>query len=298
MRELKFDAKKDRKPWLEARRKIITATDMPAILGVSPYAGALAVYESKVVGDTEVEESERMRFGRRLQPAIIEEYSERTGRPANDHGIDISLHPSFKYIGATLDADQKDPSLGEGALEIKTTEWIDEDEEPPLHWQVQLQHQLMTARLNWGTIACLVKGNKLVWWDLKADPDLHRKLEARAHEFWQQVQRQIPPDADGTDADAAAIKSLYPREVPEKTITLGVEALPMIAGWEQAKAELKRLTKAVEQLKQQIQVGMGDAELALLPDGSRLSWKTQERKGYTVQPSSTRVLRHLKGKSK
>jgi putative phage-type endonuclease len=295
VRELKF---KKREDWLAKRREIISATDMPAILGVSPYAGALAIYESKVSGSNVVEETERMRFGRRLQQPVMEEYTERTGRPANDHGMDISLHPTYGYIGATLDGDQKDPKLGQGVLEIKTTDWLEEDEEPPLHWQVQLQHQMMVTRMRWGTIACLVRGNHLVWWDLEADNDLHQKMEATCHEFWQKVRQRNPPAADGSDASADAIRALYRKEDPGKTLALELQHLELVAAWELAKKEASAAQKAAKALQQEVQLILGDAEIGLLPDGTKLSWKTQDRKGYVVEDSSMRVLRHLKGRSK
>lgn len=295
MRELRFEKRED---WLKARRKVITATDMPAILGVSPFSSALAVYEEKALGTSAVEENERMRFGRRLQRPVMDEYCERTGRPANDHGMDISIHPTYNYIGATLDGDQKDPKKGEGVLEIKTTDWIDEDEEPPLHWQVQVQHQMMVTNMHWGTIACLVRGNHLVWWDIDADRELHRQLEQQARDFWKRVKEQVPPEPDGSEAAARAIKHIYGKEDPGKTVPLGLPHLELVAAWEMAKNEKAAVEKAESALKQQVQLILGDAEVGLLPDGTKLSWKTQTRKGYVVQDSEMRVLRHLKGKSK
>jgi hypothetical protein len=66
-----------------------------------------------------------------------------------------------------------------------------------------------------------------------------------------------------------------------------------LANWKDAvKATQERITERENSLKALI----GDATYAVLPDGSRYSWKTQERKEYVVPASVTRVLRKEKAK--
>jgi predicted phage-related endonuclease len=88
------------------------------------------------------------------------------------------------------------------------------------------------------------------------------------------------------------IAAMYPASVPAKIIDLSTDNfLPALLA---ERADIKVREKAdkerVEEIDTEIKSKMGDAEEATLP-GWKLTWKTQQRKQYTVAASTQRPLR-------
>jgi hypothetical protein len=62
----------------------------------------------------------------------------------------------------------------------------------------------------------------------------------------------------------------------------------------ESQAALKRLGDNVKAIKTELAGKLGEHTFGLLADGRCLSFKFQHRKGYTVEPGGSRVLRVLK----
>jgi len=61
----------DRNHWLELRRADVTSTEVGALFGISPYMTRFELWHQKrSSGVVDVEPSERMQWGTRLQDAI------------------------------------------------------------------------------------------------------------------------------------------------------------------------------------------------------------------------------------
>jgi len=69
----------NRADWLQARKSLITATDVPAILGVSPYRTPLQVWFEKV-SDEQQPDSEILEIGRDIEPVIARKTESRLKR--------------------------------------------------------------------------------------------------------------------------------------------------------------------------------------------------------------------------
>lgn len=61
--------------WLDYRRLRIGASDIPIILGLSPYKTAIELYYDKI-GVSEQEEIQAMSYGKRMEPKILEGFNE------------------------------------------------------------------------------------------------------------------------------------------------------------------------------------------------------------------------------
>src|SRR3990167_9543260 len=69
--------------WREVRRQGIGASDAPAIPGLSPWKSPIQLYADKLgLAEDGSEETEAMRWGRRLEGVIIAAYAEETNREA------------------------------------------------------------------------------------------------------------------------------------------------------------------------------------------------------------------------
>ncbi len=72
---------KDREGWLEARRSLLTASDIPAIMGFSRFKGPLAVYVDKTSEHPPERPSfEYQHWGHALEPVIARAYVEHSTR--------------------------------------------------------------------------------------------------------------------------------------------------------------------------------------------------------------------------
>lgn len=289
-----------REEWLDARRSAITATDAAAVLGRSPWRTALHVYADKLGLRDDLDETERMEWGRRLEPVIAAAYRERTGRAvdlAPPHALARST--SREWMAASLDARQGSRELGEGVLEIKCAEWDDTwEHEAPLHYQIQLQHQLAVTGRTWGTLVVLLRGNRLLWHDVERNDRFCSLLIEREAELWDRIQRHDPPAPEPTHLGFEAVKVLYPTATAGSSIELGHEAEALAEEWELAKAAVKEAVERKDGLEAQIRALLGDAEKASLPSCAVLTCKETKRAGYTVEPTSYRTLRLSRPKAR
>jgi putative phage-type endonuclease len=88
--------------WLEARRDLITSTDLPVILGLSPYKSEATLAREKLGLAEPTEQTLVMRVGLALEPVIREEYERQKGVPLRRfHGM--IRHPQIEWAAASPD---------------------------------------------------------------------------------------------------------------------------------------------------------------------------------------------------
>ena len=292
-----------RADWLEARRNHITATDAPAILGLSPWASPFALYARKLGLIEDAAESEAMYWGSKQEPLIAERYHEETGRELlAPPPYTLYTHRERTWQATSLDriiiADPSTGHSGPGLLEIKTTSAFrgdDWDDGPPRHYLVQLQHELAVLGYDWGGFAVLIGGQKFLWCDVLRDDDLIAGLLTAEAEFYARLQAQDPPPVDGSDAAKAALTALYQHERPGTVVALPPEADRWDAIRQAAAQEIERQMGLKQEADNALKALIGTAEVGTLPCGVSYSWKTVEKKAYQVPASSTRVLRRKGG---
>lgn len=288
----------DKTAWLKARREGIGGSDAPVVAGVDPWKSRLELYAEKLglgVGDSGSEAAE---WGLRLETAIAQAYQEETGREVTDEGqFTITYHPEHRFMRATLDRLVKDPKRGPGILQIKTTgahynkNW---ENDPPINFQVQLQHEIETAQVDWGSLAVLIGGQRFLHADMDRNDRFIEGLIEKEAEFWERVERMDPPEGNGSESTARALYALHPKD-SGKTATLSLDLMGAAEQWEYAKEQIKQMEGLKQQAENSIKAAMGDASYGLLPNGVRFSWKHQERKGYVkeVSPCCFRQFRRL-----
>jgi len=309
-----------RAAWLEARRGYgIGSSDVPAIVGVSRFQSALALYHEKLgVTRPSPAYEEHARWGQILEEPIAQRYAEETKRTVeNPNAVigqwSIARHPQHPHMIASVDrfvlpnvreGMQPLPLPGEfGVLEIKNAhlmmrdEWVGEEanNEPPVEYQVQLQHQLAVTGARWGSIAALIGGVIFVWADVARDEALIERLVDMETAFMRRLELRDPPLADGSESSREVLRQLYPKDTGT-SVVLPPEAFDWHHAFQDAK-DRKRQAKTDEDLAgNRLRQAIGDATIAFLPDGTAYTYKLQSRK-ETVQPAAEfRVLRLKKGK--
>ena len=307
----------NREEWLEERRGCIGASDVPAILGESPFAGPLQVYASKVLGYT-TEDKERLLYGRYMERAVSKMYRWKTKRETFDYtktATTIQYHKDIPWLGATLDDVTKgsednpapDNYQGTGPLEIKTSsgwtyingkwrrinkhQWA---EDPPLYNQIQLQTQIACINSAWGSLTALFPENELAWSDQLRNDRFLKAAYPVLEQFWDRVKRKEPPPIDELPSSLDIAKSIYCDDTGE-TVQLTAEQEELVKEWVQLGEDLsaaRKIEKRRKFLEAQIRFAVKDATFAEVPSlGKYITLKKTHRKGYVVEPTEFRTLR-------
>ena len=284
----------DEQAWLEQRLKDVTSTEVSALFGLSPYLSEFELFHQKrdqVV--VRLEENERMKWGKRLESIIAH-------GAAQDQGWDISKMDVYMRdvearMGSSFDFQINSKSDGVGILEIKNVDgiqyarnWIDDGQgniEAPEHIELQVQHQMEVANVNWCAIVALVGGNtqKVVF--RNRDRDVGHALRSKVANFWDRVSLNKPPSPDYTMDAEFIIKQL--RNHADEG--LAIEANPMledmIKQYNFVAKEAGDLLKIKEQKKAEILEMIGTASKIVTSFGSMSTGMTKESQGTLVTPA-------------
>jgi putative phage-type endonuclease len=279
-----------RQQWLKLGRKGSGASDIAGILDQSPWTTPLQVWVSKVSDDVpEVEQTESMEWGHRLEASILDAFSDRTGHHT-DHPGGLWQHSSMGWMLATpdaviLDEDYKENGKVWAVVEAKTTNdfaWA----EIPTQYVLQVQWQMAVLECDKAFVAVLHRGRHLEIYEVEADPQLQDQMVEVGKAFWfDHVIPEEPPAATG--ADNKFLADLYPTS-REEPVEVDAEVVAEVrAAKDTMRVARSRLDAAEAALKEV----MGGCDTAVVGQEVVATWKTQERAEYTVPAGSMRVLR-------
>lgn len=288
----------DRAQWLLARRAGVGGSDAAAIMGVSPFKSALALYVEKTM-DTPPDEAtnEVARWGQLIEPLLLKELAVRTGRKVVRGGKLLrnlaSPHRLVTLDGVVL---SKPPSWakGPGVAEAKTTGYGSRyAEDLPVEVQVQIQYELAVTGATWGTCIWLpFPDRQMGWADVAVHQRFAEKLLRRVDDFWDRVKRREPPDPDGSESSMRALRLLYPDDNDE--VCRIVRASGIADEYQRNAAAIKLLQERQGLIKNTLLATLKDAKYGLLDDGRY--WRTATYKPRTNNcPHCGEVLSRVEG---
>jgi len=266
--------------WKQLRTKDITSTEASALFDMSPYATAFELWHRKKEGSVvEIADNTRMMWGRRLQDAIAYGIAEDMGwvcEPMKEYirYTDARMGSSFDF--KMIDADNRI-----GILEIKNVDymvfrdkWTVEDDgniTAPEHIEIQLQHQLHVADLEWGCIGVLVAGNSPKVLIRERDRDVGNAIEKRVRAFWQSIADGKEPEPSFPD-DAEFVSKLYGFAEPGKVMDArgDAEIASLCEKYAEASLREKLAYEDKRTAKGMLLTRIGDHEKCLL-DGYSIS---------------------------
>lgn len=165
--------------WLAARRQLVTATDIPILLGLSPYSSEADLADEKR-GLRTVQQSMRMRHGLALQPLIAEAYTEATGRKVKPWP-NLAVHPVMEWAGASPDFRVVgERRLVEAKWTSSRTRFADG---LPQDVEAQVQWQLGVTGYAEADVAVLTPDELLPPFEVAFDADLFDNLTTIAADF-------------------------------------------------------------------------------------------------------------------
>lgn len=289
----------DREQWKLLRLGFITASDAAVICGASPYKSELQLFYEKLGHDIETRETEAMLWGSLLEEPICNEVGKRLGCSVEPWPQDtIVLNPTCDWQSCTPDALIDG---GQRILQVKTTSSYNADyaDQLPLHYEVQVQHELLVTKAEAAVIAILIGGQKLVIKDVLPNHDFHEWLTHKELQFKQRVAAANPPTPDGSESARRTLNQLFSDKYPDPVILdgdAGVDALDIDNHLQAVKKQITDLSAKKELLEQELLQLMNGREAVLLPNGAKYTYLETTRAGYTVGPSTYRSFRRSKGK--
>lgn len=194
----------DEQAWLEARARDLTSTEVAALYDLNPYVTTFELWHRKRLSIAAAKaDTERMKWGRRLEAAIAAGVAEDNGWAARPRKIYQRL-PELK-LGASFDweALQGDGQLG--LMEIKNVDkhiyqdqWVESGDQvaAPAHIELQLQVQLLVSGLSWGAIIPLIGGNTTRVLMRAPDPTIQQDITSKVKAFWLSVAQGEEPKPD------------------------------------------------------------------------------------------------------
>lgn len=297
----------DEKTWLELRRRNINSSEVAALFGMSPY---LTEYELWNIKAGELEDgfvsNDRVEAGQFLEAGIAAWAAHKLGCEAQPFKDYYEL-PEAR-TGSSFDweivawAEAPEGFEGIGILEVKNVDylqfagsfkagysdrkWNADDPDNilmPPHIELQVQHQLMVSGRKWAVVVVLVGGNDLRFVYRQRREDIIQKIATRIAKFWESIDQNICPDADIT-RDHDTLKRLYAVSDPHSALgeELHEEVQDAILKATAAGEQKRAAEKVEKEHKARLMKALGDVELAVLPDGSKVSWKTGKR-GRTMR---------------
>ncbi len=285
--------------WQAVHRKLMTASRAGAICGKSDYATPLDIFLEATGRKPPMEDNAYTRRGRRYERAILSDYQERMGVELITEQR-FYFHPDISFIGVTPDAMIQGIAAGvEAKLTMSPKRAAELGEEGtdfiPDDWMLQGQAQNDTMNWQYVDFAVLVYG-RLKTYHVVRNDDLIDLWHDAATELWERIQNDDPPEPNWEHPRALELmKSLYDLK-SGTSILLSPEAELTWSVYESLKEEQKKLKRMEDAAKAKILGAIGDAEIGILPDGTKLIRKEVPRKEYTVDATSYIQLRKLKGK--
>lgn len=271
--------------WRAERRKGVTATDIAAIVGLSPYESAYSLYLKKLgIIPDEHSDDDRLRLGRELEPIIRDRWcASPNGQPwAFASCLWRSTERPWQLATpdcvAGIDRDREHPGRQfqrVAPLELKS--WADADRHhwddgPPPLVRAQVLWQMDTLDVATGHVGVLFlpSGEFHSYVIEHADVPGHRfhdeahrghecpvckdiqLMRAAARDFLDRIDLRDPPSADGSNATLAALRKRFPPH-KGKEAEIDADLWTIWSEWKDAEDSAGHLAKTFEaQIREQL----------------------------------------------
>jgi putative phage-type endonuclease len=285
------------------RRGFIGGSDVAAVLGVSPWKSAYALWEEKHLGLVEEFNAQRqavLDWGKRLEPYVIDELEQ-------NHDM-MMVHRNRVIVGNVEHEGREAPARAEIDFEcfyegddltngdVKTASIHGKDgwgasgtDEVPTYYTAQFQWGMMMTGAASCICAVLFGANDLRLYRIQRDDAIIAYLKASVVAFWNDhvLTGEPPAIVDGDDAER------HLNRFSGVTLT----ATDEIRGWLTQLSDVKAQQKAVETVREELELklkaslasGYGVADMsshnaAIVDDAGKalLTWNPQSAKRLDV----------------
>lgn len=257
----------DRAEWLAKRRDSLGASEVAAVCGLDPFKSAWDIWAIKK-GYRQDSESEAGEMGNRIEPVILQWYSDKTGQALRKPGT--LKHPVETWASATPDAVA--PQLNVQAKLVGARMLNRWDSRPPHYVLAQVGWEMWIADLPATDVVALLGGTDPQIFPVARNDELISYLVEICSRWWRDhVIGDAPPDIDGSEAARLVLQGRFP------VATAGMaEAVPefvsMALEYERLGDEVGALKEKRESIGNAMRLAIGDRAGLFWPSG-RVSWK-------------------------
>jgi putative phage-type endonuclease len=265
----------------EERKLGIGGSDMPIILGLSKYKTPYQLYlEKKDIISSGEEMSPVQYWGNRLEAIIRDEFADRNNVLIQTP--DTLTHPFYDFMRANIDGWIVEWNA---VLEVKCStqfmvnEWGEDGSDYiPMAYLAQVAHYCSVTNADSAYIAVLIGGHDYRQYKYVRDTELEKTIIQAASGFWEAVQKDLPPPP----TNAIDLKLMFPRHIPEKSISVSNGIDSHLKNLLDTKAKMKELQAIEEESRFKIMQYMEDNECLLDESGRPLvTWKANKRGSRT-----------------
>jgi putative phage-type endonuclease len=276
--------------WYAARRTGISASEIAAVVGLSPWVSPFDLWWEKHSGEQSQGENRGMRRGRRYEALILEDFAEE--HPEFHVGQSLTLRSVDRpWQFATPDAivyEAGESVLPIAAVEAKTGqrwEWGDPGtDDIPVHYRCQVLWQMDVLGVDTVYVPALF-GDQYAEYVVHRDEGDLAILRDAAVRFLDDVATGRQPDIDAHTATGRRLKKLHPSIEP------GEIEIPktLVSQYQAAKRLQKAAEERVRLAEHRIRHLLGPHAIATV-DGRKVASRsvydvaprTQEVAGFTV----------------
>ncbi len=243
----------------------MTSTDLPVILGLSPYKSEAALAREKLTGEREEpgpEQARRMRIGSAIEPIIRAEYEIEKGVKLR-RVKRLITHPRISWVLTSLDFER----VGERYIvETKASSSARWGDELPQDVEAQVRWQMGTAGYPVADVAALLNGSRLRLYTVEHDAATFDGLVDVAADFRRRL------ETDGPFAEnAASVKGRWLVDNGSEMVA-DVELAEAVRELLRLRAQRTDIVAAEDVLETAIKSRMADAA-RLIGDDFTVHWK-------------------------
>ena len=263
--------------WRELRSHYIGGSDAAAVVGLNAYASPYSLWAEKTGKVPGFAGNLATEVGTFLEEFVAQKFAQETGKKVRKCNQSF-LNSLYPFAIANIDRE----IVGEDAgLEIKTTDTLNlkkfKDGEYPANYYVQCVHYMaVTGKQRW-YLAVLIGNKEFKWFTIERDEAEIAALMTAEADFWELVEKDIPPAVDGTQATTDAIKTIY-AESDDSVCDLTAFSANLRQFME-LKKQIKELETIAEEAANKVKEFMGESGGGEC-DGFRVSWKSQTRSTF------------------
>ena len=263
--------------WLALRHKYIGGSDAAAVVGLNPFASQFSLWAEKTNRVPAFEGNLATEVGTFLEDFVAQKFAQETDKQVRRCNMSI-LNDEYPWAIANIDRE----IVGEDAgLEIKTTSELNmrkfKGGEYPANYYVQCMHYMaVTGKKKW-YLAVLIGNRDFRIFEIERDENEINALMRQEKLFYEFIESDKEPPADGSKATTEALKSMYPNS--------NNGAIDLMSCADNARrylaldAQIKELEALRDVQANSLKQYMGNAEKA--SNGKYcVTWKASERKSF------------------
>ena len=256
------------------RNKFIGGSEIAIILGQSRYSTPYELWATKTgrIPPKNLDNNEAVQLGNKLEDFVAKLFTEKTGKAVRK-APKVYQHPDYPFLVAHID---RLITNSDELLEIKTCnasknkEW---ENDIPQEYIYQVIYYLGITGKKRGWLCCLIGGQKFDYKVIDFDKTLFELMVKKAIEFWDMVQKDIPPAVKSGDNEILDL--VFPKTTEEMIENNELEDL--VAYRQELSMHIEEMQKEKEEIEAQLKEYIGE-RLGFYTLKYQVTWKTQSNK--------------------